>query len=513
MTTRSALVATASTCLLLLATTLSSQSSDSTASSPGVSKVRIVRLSEVKGQVQLDRNNGRGYEPGIANLPIVEKSKLKTAEGVAEIEFEDNSSLRVAPDSIVEFPQLERNAGGGTASTVHLVQGMAYVSLVKSNTNQFNLTFGDENLALPAPSHIRLQLSGTEARLAVLDGNLHATEASGAVLDVSKKKTVTFDLMQHQQPQIAKDILPEPYDTWDHDATGFHQRVANFSGVNNSSYSYGMNDLAYYGSFANCGGMGMMWRPYFTSAAWDPFANGAWAYYQGAGYSWVSPYPWGWTPYHTGSWNFCPGTGWGWMPGGGGGWYGLNNIAVIPTTGNTGGGGGGTPVIRRLPVAPPHPPRANEPTMTAVNVRPLVKSDLVSREQFQFRNDSAGLGIPRGGDFGKLNKVSERVQQRGQVNQPIYFSAPATALQGNRPTSTAVMAGSIHRGSAPPPNMSGGPVGGGPNGANNGNVGGGYSGRSMGPSGSGGMRPSAPSAGPSSGPSQAPSAGTARSPH
>ena len=138
MTTRSALVATASASLLLLATTLSAQTTDASAASAGVSKVRIVRLSETKGQVQLDRNNGRGFEPGITNLPIVENSKLKTGEGVAEIEFEDNSSLRVAPNSIVEFPQLERMANGGTASTVHITQGMVYVSLLKSNNNQFN---------------------------------------------------------------------------------------------------------------------------------------------------------------------------------------------------------------------------------------------------------------------------------------------------------------------------------------------------------------------------------------
>jgi len=500
MITRSAFVSAAGACLLLVATTLSAQSSDTAVATPGVSKVRIVRLSESKGQVQLDRNNGKGYEPGIANLPIVEKSRLKTAEGVAEIEFEDNSSLRVAPDSIVEFPQLERNADGGTASTVHLVQGMAYVTLMKSNNNRFNLTFGDQNFALPSPAHIRLQLSGTEARLAVLDGNLHLTEASGAVLDVSKKKTVTFDLMQHQQPEIAKDILPEPYDSWDHDAAGYHQRAANFSGVNGSPYSYGMNDLAYYGSFANCGGMGMMWRPYFTSANWDPFANGAWAYYQGAGYSWVSPYPWGWTPYHSGSWNYCPGTGWGWMPGEN--WNGLNNIAMIPTTSTGGGGAPG----HRVPVVPPHPPRTNEPSMLAVNMKPLVRNEVVGREQFQFRNDSAGLGIPRGGDLGKLNKVSERVQQRGPVNQQIYLSAPQSAIQGTRPTSTAVMAGSIHRGSAPPPNM-GGNTGAG----NNGNMGA-YSGRAGGSSGgnmgsSGGNMHSSPAPAPSPAPS---SMGTGR---
>jgi hypothetical protein len=486
MTTRSALVVTAAASLLLLAaTSLSAQTTDEAAPSSGVSKVRIVRLSEVKGQVQLDRNNGRGFEPGIANLPIVENSKLKTGEGVAEIEFEDNSSLRVAPGSVVEFPQLERQASGGTVSTIHLVQGMAYVSLVKSSNNQFNLMFGDQNLAIPSPSHIRLQLEGTEARLAVLDGNLRLADSSGATLDVPKKKTVTFDLMQHQQPTVAKDILPEPYDAWDHNAVDYHARVANVSAFNSSPYSYGVNDMAYYGSFANgCGG-GMMWRPYFASAGWDPYANGAWAWYQGAGYSFVSPYPWGWMPYHSGSWAFCQGTGWGWMPGGS--WYGLNNINNIAMVPYRGSGGGGTP---HLPVKPIGPPRNGQPTLLSISSRPLVRSEVSSRESFTFRQDSAGLGVPRG-DFGKLNKIAEQVQQRGSANEQVYFSAPAQTMQGGRPTNTAIMAGSMHRGSAPAPSM-GSPSSGNDGGGRSGSAAPSYSGNSA-PS-----RPSAPSSAPSS---------------
>ena len=457
MTSRCALLAAAAS-LLILPTTLSSQTTDAAAPSSGVSKVRIVRLSEVKGQVQLDRNNGRGFEPGITNLPIVENSKLKTGEGVAEVEFEDNSSLRVAPNSLVEFPKLEREATGGTASTVHLLQGMAYVSLVKSNNNQFNLMFADQNLLLPAPSHIRLQLDGTEARVAVLDGNLQIADTSGAVVNVPKKKTVTFDLLQHQQPTVAKDVLPEPYDSWDHNAVDYHARVANYSAFNGSPYSYGMNDMAYYGSFADGCGMGMMWRPYFASAAWDPFANGAWAWYQGAGYSWVSPYPWGWMPYHSGSWAFCPGTGWGWMPGGA--WNGLNNYAIIPQNGG-GGGGVGQPINHgpmRPPVhAPimPKPPRANEPGLLAVSAQPVVKSGMTSSNSFEFRKDSAGLGVPRDA-FGKLDKYSQHVESHGTVNEHVYISAPAGTMQGGRPTSTAVMAGSMHRGSAPSGGYSGG---------------------------------------------------------
>jgi hypothetical protein len=193
--------------------------------------------------------------------------------------------------------------------------------------------------------------------------------------------------------------------------------------------------------------MGMMWRPYFASAAWDPYANGTWAWYQGAGYSWVSPYPWGWTPYHSGSWAFCNGTGWGWMPGSA--WYGLNNVMPM-TAYNPTGAGGSAPGQR--PVAPPHPPQTGQPTMLSVNSRPLVRSEVASPESFVFRRDSAGMGVPRDA-FGKLDKMSQHADTHGMVNQHIYVTAPAAAMGPGRPTSTAVMAGSIHRGSAPPPSM------------------------------------------------------------
>jgi hypothetical protein len=85
MAKHSALVATACVSALLLALNLPAQTTDEAAQTVGVSKVRIVRLSEVKGLVQLDRNNGRGYEPATANLPIVEGSKLQTGQGVARV--------------------------------------------------------------------------------------------------------------------------------------------------------------------------------------------------------------------------------------------------------------------------------------------------------------------------------------------------------------------------------------------------------------------------------------------
>jgi hypothetical protein len=428
---------------LLFASVLPAQTAETAAPSAGVSKVRIVRLSEVKGAVELDRNIGRGFETVMANMPIVENSRLRTEVGTAEVEFEDNSTLRLAPNSMAEFPQLDRLATGSTASSVRLEKGTAYVSLLKSKANEFNLLVGDQKLQLLPDSHIRLQMDGPEAKLAVLDGTVQVSGPSGTQ-DVHRRETLTFQMTGQGEPMLAKNVASEPFDSWDKDSTQYHSRVASLSAFGNSPYSYGINDMAYYGSFMDAGGCGTMWQPYFVSANWSPFSNGAWAYYPGAGYSWVSPYPWGWMPYHYGSWSYCPGYGYGWMPGGA--WAGLNNGGILMSRVGAAGGAGAPGRILPSPV---HPLRPGEPSMLPVNLKPLVHSQVASADSFVFRKDSAGLGVPRD-ELGKLGKLSRETEVHGAASTHIYVSvAPAGGYGRGAQAGSSLGPVAIHRGSAP----------------------------------------------------------------
>jgi hypothetical protein len=380
-----------------------------------------VRLSEVKGEVQIDRKTGQGFGGAMANLPVIEGDKLKTGAGVAEVEFEDNSTMRLAPNAVVEFPVLELLPSGAKRSTMKVVKGMVYVSLAGTKGNETTLLFGQQTLHLQPSSHIRLQMDEATGRLAVLDGIVQVDSPSGAT-EIGKKKTLTFNLAEQGQPVMAKNVASDPSDSWDKEAVDYHKRYTNLSafGSSSSSYasnSYGVSDMLYYGSFADTGGCGSMWRPYFVSAGWDPFSNGAWAYYPNAGYSWVSPYPWGWTPYHSGSWAYCQGAGWGWQPGNT--WYGLNNQPAATT---------GRGVITHTPRLPVRSPIAGRSTLIAVNTKPLTPSGLRS-ETFVFRNDSAGIGIPRG-SLGKLDKFSTQAGQHGSVSAPVY-SAASVEAHGN----------------------------------------------------------------------------------
>lgn len=378
------------------------------AANPGV---RIVRLSQVNGEVQLDRQTGNGFEAAFANLPIIQGARLRTGNGVAEVEFEDNSSLRLTPNTLVEFPALSLGGDGTRTSTVHVVQGTIYASLTKSKQSNVNLTFGHETLALGPSAHVELAVDGKQPRLDVMDGTVQAVNGA-TTTTVGKKKALVFDPANSAPPTLLSKNEKGAYDDWDKNAADYHQRLAP-SGGNYASvpYSYGLADMNYYGAFSNFGGCGLMWQPYLASANWSPYANGTWAWYPGAGYSWVSPYPWGWTAFHSGSWNYCPGSGWGWQPGSQ--WNGLSNTALVKLP-------NGQHLLR--PPARPHP---LGPTIVSVNEKPLVASKLNDKEAFVFRKDSAGLGVPRG-TFGKLNHISSDAVHHGAVERPAYITSMTT---------------------------------------------------------------------------------------
>lgn len=399
--------------------------------------VRIVRLSEVTGVVQLDRGN-RAFEPAFANLPIVQGARLRTEEGTAEVEFEDGSSVRLTPHSLVEFPTLSANSDGTRLSTVRLTQGSVYASVMKGKPSNITLAFQDQSLALGPAAHIVLTASPGTPRLDVLDGTVQATQGSTTQL-VTHKKALVFDPVTDSATLVSSKREESPFDSWDKRSVEYHNNLAARSQLSNTSYQYGMADLNYYGSFlgGSCAGM---WRPYLVSSSWSPYGYGAWALYPGAGYSWVSPYPWGWAPYHSGTWGFCPGTGYAWSPGGD--WYGLNNTPLAIASGRL--------PLGVQPIRAPRPPLpVGGKPVVLVSEQPLVASGANEKsDKFLFRANSAGLGVPRG-VFGKLNGISNNALQHGSAARDMHVEIPAAHAGAQVRGAGQGQVGIISRGSAP----------------------------------------------------------------
>ncbi|MGA9511080.1 MAG: FecR family protein [Candidatus Sulfotelmatobacter sp.] len=354
------------------------------------SQARIVRLSDVHGGVQIDKNSGLGFENAFLNLPITQGTQLRTrANGRAEIEFEDGSTLRVAPNTTVLFSTLGLSDAGQRFSAVNLLEGRTYVNWLGKSGDKFTLRFSQEKVDLSQPAHFRVMASSNSAEVASFKNDVEVIGPSGTV-KVDKKKMVAFDVNDDDHSTAAKSFKEDSFDDWDKQAVEYHDQYAK---NNPTPYGYGYSDLSYYGGYTNFPGYGMLWQPYFTGAGWNPFMDGAWSLYPGMGYMWASAYPWGWMPYYYGNWVYAQGLGWGWQPGAFNGWRGGVHYvgavagfrAPIEPTGTV-----GTVVVGR------GGPVLKEPPATSL---------LVSR-------GSAGMGIPRGSIDG-LRHLNTQVAKTG----------------------------------------------------------------------------------------------------
>src|SRR3954452_14115031 len=146
------------------------------------SQVRIVRLSSVDGDVQIDRNIGQGFEKAFLNLPITQGMKLQTGrDGRAEVEFEDGSVARLAPATSVEFFQLALRDSGARASDMMVQQGTVYVNFRGGTSDEMHVNFVRETVNLSEAVHFRVQVNDTNAALAVFKGKAKVEGTSGNV--------------------------------------------------------------------------------------------------------------------------------------------------------------------------------------------------------------------------------------------------------------------------------------------------------------------------------------------
>lgn len=274
------------------------------------SNVRIVRLSLVDGPVQLDRATGEGFERAIMNMPIAQGMQLWTrGDSRAEVEFENGNTIRLAPETKVEFSQLVLRDDGSRQTIVRVISGRAYVSYTRNSGEDFRIQFGGREVPLDRSAHFRLDVLDNRAELAVFHGDLDLPN-----LRVKKNNTVAMDLTDGGAFQLVRGINAALEDGWDGYRLDYHDKYAK-AAYKGSSF-YGNSDLNYYGAWYS-GSSGSCWRPYGFGASWSPYSSGAWAWYPGYGYTFVSLYPWGWQPFRSGAWFYNSGIGYCWSPYGG----------------------------------------------------------------------------------------------------------------------------------------------------------------------------------------------------
>ena len=284
------------------------------------SQARIVRISYVEGQVRIDA--GHGYESATMNVPVIERTWLQTrSDGWAEVQMEDGSLIRLAPDTVVAFTRLGRLSSGGTVTTVDLDQGEAEFKVAKHDDSEFQVTVKNKTILLDHSGSFRVTSTNSDPlEIVVWKGEVavHDPESGGEVA-IKKNETFALDPTDTAQYALDKGAETDQLDQWSKQRDDYLSAYA--SAGNGYPYQYGAGDLNQYGEYFDAPGYGTVWQPSGVNLGWDPFMNSYWAYSPGFGYTWVSAYPWGWLPYRYGNWVYVNNRGWCWAPGGWSRWH------------------------------------------------------------------------------------------------------------------------------------------------------------------------------------------------
>jgi FecR protein len=290
--------------------------------------VRVVRLSDVEGTVQIVRDNQTEFSHAVMNMPLTQGSRVETGpDGRAEIEFEDGSVIRITPNSSVNLANLSMAPSGTLETTLQQLSGLVYYELRSDPRSTFTVSVADSKVTPTVNSTFRVSVSSNPADLAVMDGRVQIQgTTSEDSTEVAQGKSIDFKPSGSTPYTLADGIVPNGFDEWndqrDQEAA---KQAANQTPARTQQgggsmleggWGYGWGDLDAYGGWYPLPGYGMVWQPNGVGPGFDPYGYGSWANVGGFGVSWVSGYPWGWLPFQCGGWSYIGSFGWGWMPGG-----------------------------------------------------------------------------------------------------------------------------------------------------------------------------------------------------
>ena len=282
---------------------------------PGfAASARVVRLSLVQGDVQIDRNAGDGWEQAIVNMPVIGGARIYAAEhSKAELEFEDGSSVRLAGPAQITLTELSTKADGSPINAIQVDSGEVYVNARLRNHDDFRIAaYSGESFAITKPSHLRFTVNEQTASLAMSDGEALAQSADNA--PIRSGQTYNYILGQPASAARLENVPAQPEDNWNQQRESYNDQNAAAQNGEDAG-APGQADLANYGNYADIPGYGESWQPNDVGPDWEPYDNGAWSYYPDWGWTFVSAYPWGWQPFYCGNWFYLNGRGWWWHRG------------------------------------------------------------------------------------------------------------------------------------------------------------------------------------------------------
>jgi hypothetical protein len=304
---------------------------------------RTVRLSDAKGDVQVYQGGQLVFQHALPNMPLTQGMRIVTgSDGRAEVQFEDGSVARAAPNSSFALAELTTGPDGSLVTGIDALSGLTYYE-INGQGGQYTVRFGPQTISPTGNAVFRIDLDNNAAEVADMQGNLQFLQEQNLIVATYAGQSIRFNPDDPSLYTLSDTIPTDSWDQWnsnrDQQLAQLQQEGAQSGAANGNPDNAAWDDLNYYGDWYNVPGYGEAWAPSGVGQDWDPFGVGAWSYYPSFGYTWISAYPWGWWPYHCGAWSWFDGYGWLWFPGNCGwggyggystGWYPYVNVWTVP---------------------------------------------------------------------------------------------------------------------------------------------------------------------------------------
>ncbi len=268
---------------------------------------QIPRVSYVKGNVQLEDQNG-GWSNCDINLPVIQGSRIVTGnDGRVEIEFDDGSAFRA--DSNCEFfiSVLSSNY-----EKIETISGSFILKTISDIDYEVLTSTGSILVKDPSTVRIDVRRNG-DIKLFVRDGRVYFRNEFIDKKIKEGRGIYIYNGGREYSKLYSKNL--DDFDFWSDRRDSRYTYSESRRYIPNTSIYVGIYDLDHYGRWVFLNDYGYCWVPAIYDVEWAPYRYGYWRYCNPWGWTWISYEPWGWLPYHYGRWYFSSGFGWVWIPG------------------------------------------------------------------------------------------------------------------------------------------------------------------------------------------------------
>jgi ferric-dicitrate binding protein FerR (iron transport regulator) len=183
----------------------------------GVSHARVVSLSLVSGTVIARRSGSTKWAPAVVDTPIEEGVSIATAKhSIAEVQFENGSTVRLGELSCVDFTQLALAPRRGHINHLTLVLGFATLHVMPKRHDEYILNASGARLTPQGKAEFRTDLTHhARLRVEVMSGHIQVQAAhSNQSERLAKNQALAYDNSGSGAFQVTDSIQMDDWDKW-----------------------------------------------------------------------------------------------------------------------------------------------------------------------------------------------------------------------------------------------------------------------------------------------------------